>query len=60
MFMPTKIVQMSDDMETVATKFQHSGKYNLVVLDGDKYVGFVSRSNVFSSYRELLQHISDE
>lgn len=60
MLMPTKVVQMSDDMETVATKFQHSGKYNLVVLDGDKYVGFVSRSNVFSSYRELLQHISDE
>lgn len=60
MFKPSKIVQVDDDMETVATKFQHSGKYNLVVLDGDKYVGFVSRANVFSRYREILQGISDE
>ncbi|MEZ4898689.1 MAG: chloride channel protein [Saprospiraceae bacterium] len=60
MFTPTKVVRINDDMETVATKFQHSGKYNLVVVDGDKYVGFVSRSKIFSSYRELLQTISDE
>jgi len=60
MFKPSKIVQIDDDMETVATKFQHSGKYNLVVLDGEKYKGFVSRANVFSRYREILQGISEE
>jgi chloride channel protein, CIC family len=60
MFKPSKIVQADDDMETVATKFQHSGKYNLVVLDGDKYKGFVSRANIFSRYREILQGISEE
>jgi CIC family chloride channel protein len=60
MFKPSKIVQIDDDMETVATKFQHSGKYNLVVLDGEKYKGFVSRANIFSRYREILQGISDE
>jgi CIC family chloride channel protein len=47
-------------METVAQKFQHSGKYNLVVLDGEKYVGFVSRANVFSEYRKLLRDFSEE
>ena len=60
MFKPSKVVEMSDDMETVASKFQHSGKYNLVVLDGDKYFGFVSRANVFSHYRDILKDFSEE
>ena len=60
MFKPSNIVNIDDDMETVASKFQHSGKYNLVVLDGNKYVGFVSRANVFSHYRELLKDFSEE
>ncbi len=60
MFMPNVIVQYDDDMETVASKFQRSGKYNLVVLKNGKYVGFVSRANVFSKYRELLKAFSEE
>ncbi len=60
MMKPTNVVNIDDDMETVAQKFQHSGKYNLVVLDGDKYVGFVSRANVFSHYRDLLKDFSEE
>lgn len=59
-YRPSKVVDIEDDMETVAAKFQHSGKYNLVVLDGDKYVGFVSRANVFSQYRKLLKDFSEE
>lgn len=60
MFKPTNTVNIDDNMETVASKFQHSGKYNLVVLDGNKYVGFVSRANVFSHYRNLLKDFSEE
>jgi len=60
MFHPSSIVELSDSMETVAGKFQHSGKYNLVVLDKGKYVGFVSRANVFSHYRQLLKEFSEE
>jgi CIC family chloride channel protein len=60
MFMPTNVVQWEDDMETVASKFQHSGKYNLVVLKDGKYLGFVSRANVFSKYRDLLNELSEE
>ena len=60
MFMPTNVVQHNDDMETVAGKFQHSGKYNLVVLQDGKYVGFVSRANVFSHYREILKDMSED
>ncbi len=60
MFMPTNVVQWEDDMETVAGKFQHSGKYNLVILKDGKYMGFVSRANVFSQYRSLLNELSEE
>jgi len=59
MFMPTTIVQIKDKMEDVAHKFQHSGKFNLVVLENGKYRGFVSRANVFSKYRELLREFSE-
>jgi len=60
MFMPSNVVNWNDDMETVASKFQKSGKYNLVVLKGGKYEGFVSRANVFSKYRQLLKDFSEE
>lgn len=60
MFMPSNTVDINDDMETIAGKFQHSGKYNLVVLEGGKYVGFLSRANVFSHYRDILKDMSDE
>lgn len=60
MFMPSNIVKFDDDMETVAGKFQHSGKYNLVVLKDGKYIGFVSRANVFSHYREILKEMSED
>jgi CIC family chloride channel protein len=60
MFTPTNILKTDDPMEKVAQKFQHSGKFNLVVLDDQgKYVGFVSRANVFSKYRELLKEFSE-
>ena len=59
MFMPSSIVQLSDHMEKVAHKFQHSGKYNLVVVDHGKYVGFVSRATVYSKYREMLKEFSE-
>ncbi len=59
MFTPSNTVNYNDPMEQVAQKFQHSGKYNLVVLKEGKYVGFVSRANVFSKYRELLKDFSE-
>ena len=60
MFMPSNVVDINDDMETIAGKFQHSGKYNLVVLKNGKYEGFLSRANVFSHYREILKDMSED
>jgi len=60
MFMPDPIVSSKDSMEVVAQKFQDSGNYNLPVIDDGKYIGFVSRARIFSSYRKLLKEFSDE
>ena len=60
MFMPSPTVSPEDSMEVVASKFQHSSHYNLPVLDEGKYLGFVSRANVFSKYRKLIQDLSED
>lgn len=60
MFMPATYVDPDESMETVAKKFQETRNYNLPVLKGDKYLGFISRANVFSEYRKLLKDFSDE
>jgi len=41
-------------------KFEYSKAWNLPVVEGDKYVGFVSKSKIFSVYRNLLIEFSEE
>ena len=53
-------VRKEDSMETVMQKFEQSGAWNLPVLDVDgHYVGFVSKSKLFSAYRSLLKDFYD-
>ncbi len=59
MHVPETYVTLDDSMEDVAHKIQHSRRFNIVVLDNGKYVGFVSRANVFSNYRRILKSISE-
>lgn len=59
MFMPTPVVDPEESMEDVAKKFSRSQHYNLPVLKDGKYIGFVSRANVFSTYREKLREFSE-
>lgn len=59
-FMPQYTINVNEPMEEVARKFHDSGRYNIAVLRDGKYLGFVSRAKVFSSYRETLRHFSDE
>ena len=60
MFMPDTIVDPDESMESVAAKFQATDNYNLPVIKNGKYLGFVSRAKVFSTYRKLLREFSDE
>lgn len=61
MFVPEVVLHDTDPMEIIAEKIQKSGKFNVAVLDSNgKYMGFVSRANVFSTYRSLLREFSAE
>lgn len=60
MFMPEPLVDPDESMEDIAKKFGESAHYNLPVIRDGKYLGFVSRANVFSTYRKLLREFSDE
>ncbi len=60
MFMPGTSVSPDESMEEVAKKFQETRNYNLPVIKDGKYIGFISRANVFSEYRKLLKDFSDE
>jgi CIC family chloride channel protein len=54
-------VVVTDRMEKVMDKFETTGAWNLPVLDKNGlYLGFVSKSKIFSSYREQLQQVSHD
>ena len=53
---PAKVV-VGTPMERVMKTFDDTGAWNLPVIDEDgKYVGFVSKSKIFNSYRQVLKH----
>lgn len=60
MFTPIVHVTPDDSMEDVAKKIHTTGRFNIVVLKDGKYLGFISRANVFSSYRRRLKHFSED
>jgi CIC family chloride channel protein len=60
MVVPDLTIQYDESMEEVARKYQYSDKYNVVVLKEGKYCGFVSRAKVFSTYRRMLKHFSED
>ena len=60
MFMPDAYVSPDDSMEDVAHNIQKTGRFNIPVLKNGKYLGFVSRANVFSSYRRMLKSFSED
>ncbi|MDD3525485.1 MAG: chloride channel protein, partial [Bacteroidales bacterium] len=53
-------VSVNEPMDSVMEKFRKTGYYNLPVVDHGKYVGFVSRANIFNAYRKVLKDVSME
>ena len=60
MYMPDTLIEYNATMEDVAQKFAETAHYNLPVLKDGKYIGFVSRANVFSAYRKLVKDFSND
>jgi CIC family chloride channel protein len=51
----------TDSMEVVMRKFDETNAWNLPVVDEDgTYIGFVSKSKVFNSYRGMLLNLTAE
>ena len=58
---PAAILRFDMPMEKVMETFEDTGAWNLPVVDQDRrYLGFVSKSKIFNSYRHVLVHFSEE
>ncbi len=55
---PPAVIEKSEGMESVIKKFQETNAWNLPVVDNGKYVGFISKSKLFSVYRRKLLEFS--
>lgn len=54
-------VFIDDKMDCVMRKFEQTGAWNLPVITREGiYKGFVSKSKIFSAYRDQLQQVSHE
>ncbi|MCK5467675.1 MAG: chloride channel protein, partial [Cyclobacteriaceae bacterium] len=60
MHAPMTSATKDDSMEDIVEKFQKTPQFNIVVLEDGKYIGFVSRANVFSKYRKMLKEFSED
>lgn len=61
MSMPPARVLTTDSMEKVMATFDRTNAWNLPVVDPEgHYVGFVSKSKIFNSYRRVLRHYTDD
>ena len=51
-------IDISENMNTVMSKFEKSNLWNIPILNDKNYVGFISRSNIFTYYRRTLKKSS--
>jgi CIC family chloride channel protein len=60
MTIPPTYLDVDESIEVVMDAFTKTDAWNLPVLDKGYYVGFVSKSRLFTTYRELLVQFSEE
>ncbi|MDE5869082.1 MAG: chloride channel protein, partial [Muribaculaceae bacterium] len=53
-------IDISYPMDKVMAIFDKTNAWNLPVVDKGKYVGFVSKSKIFNSYRRVLRHFTED
>lgn len=52
---PQVTAVIDEEMASVMEKFDKTTVWNIPVLDQGRYVGFISKSNIFSNYRKRLK-----
>ena len=61
MVIPPSCINMEDSMEEVMRKFDETKAWNLPVVDAEgKYKGFLSKSRILNTYRQMLVDFSEE
>ncbi len=60
MTIPKVVIENNDTPEMAMAKFKETGKWNLPVLDNGKYMGYISKSRIFDTYRNLLTNITHD
>ena len=48
-------IEQHEKMDSVMQKLEKSDLWNIPVTSGEKYIGFISKSNVLANYRKILQ-----
>jgi chloride channel protein, CIC family len=51
-------IRKDESMESAIEKFERSNLWNIPVIDGTRYAGFISRANLLSNYRRILKKSS--
>ncbi|MDO8967696.1 MAG: chloride channel protein [Algoriphagus sp.] len=54
MHSPPEILLVTENMQSAMEKFERSGAWNLPVVEEGRYLGFVSKSRIFNTYRKRL------
>jgi CIC family chloride channel protein len=54
MHSPPEEIYSHENMQSVMMKFEQSGAWNLPVIEKGQYVGFLSKSRIFNTYRKKL------
>jgi len=60
MSIPPAKVEVGTPMDAVMKMFDDTAAWNLPVVENGRYVGFVSKSKIFNSYRRVLKHYSED
>ena len=53
-------IDINEPMDKVMEVFDKTNAWNLPVVKDGKYVGFVSKSKIFTSYRRVLRHFTED
>ena len=53
-------IEVGESMDKVMKTFDDTGAWNLPVVENGIYVGFVSKSKIFNSYRRVLRHYCED
>ncbi|MCA6078584.1 chloride channel protein [Fulvivirga sedimenti] len=60
MHSPPEEISSHENMQSVMAKFERSNAWNLPVIDNGEYIGFLSKSRIFNTYRKkLIRHQRD-